>query len=273
MKKIETIKELQEIELDIVKYVDQICRENGLTYFLAYGTLIGAVRHKGFIPWDDDVDILMPREDYKKFCDILYRSDGKYKILCCEYDKDYMYAFGKVIDSRTLLIEQGTTSTYRMGVYIDVFPYDGIKGDVRKNILFLKSCAFLEKCRYFSTSPYKAIGHETWWKNILRIPFWVFLKGVNYRNIVKLLNHLIKKYPVKGAKWVGCLCAQEIEKELVPAAAVSKAVDMEFENVKLLCPAGYDRMLRTMYGDYMELPPVHKRISHHDFKAWWIEEE
>lgn len=272
MKKIETTKELQEIELEIMEYVDHICRENHLTYFLAYGTLIGAIRHKGFIPWDDDVDILMPREDYTKFCEILHKVQGRYKILCCEYDRDYMYAFGKVIDSQTLLIEQEVTSVYKMGVYIDVFPYDGIKGSVQRNVGFLKCCAFLEKCRYFSTFPYKAIQHEVWWKNVLRVPFWLFLKTVNYRNIVKLLNYFIKKYPVKGAKWVGCLCAQKIELELVPAAAVSKTVEMEFENRKFMCPVGYDKMLRTMYGDYMELPPVDKREPHHDFKAWWIED-
>ena len=221
---------------------------------------------------DDDIDILMPREDYKKFCDILHAEQGRYKILCCEYDKDYMYAFGKVVDSKTVLIEQKVTSPYKMGVYVDIFPYDGIKGSADDNRKFLKVCSFLEKCRYLSTFPYKSMRHEIWWKNIPRAPFWCLLKVVNYRNIVKVLNRLIKKYPVKGAQWVGCLCSQEPNKELVPAAAVSKTIEMDFEGEVFKVPVGYDRMLRNMYGDYMVLPPVEKQVSNHDFKAWWIEE-
>jgi len=271
-KEITEIKDLQKIELDILKFIDKLCRENHLKYVLAYGTLIGAIRHKGFIPWDDDVDILMPRKDYEKFCSIVHKEDGRYKIICCEYDKDYMYAFGKVFDSRTVLVEQNLTVENRMGVYVDVFPYDGIKGTVEENCNFLKLCMFLEKCRGFSIRPLASIKHQKWWKNIFRIPFCYLLKLINYRNITKVLNYFIKKYPVEGAEWVGCLCTPDVFQELMPVSVISRVIEVEFEDAKFYAPIGYDNILRRMYGDYMQLPSVEKRKSHHNFRAWWIEE-
>lgn len=273
MEEIKTIKELQQIELNILKYVDKLCRENGLTYFLAYGTLLGAVRHQGFIPWDDDIDILMPRDDYEILCNILHEKNGRYKILCSQYDKNYMYAFGKVIDSNTQLVEQEVTVPNLMGVYIDVFPYDGLRGNPEDNRIFLKACSLLEKCRYLSTFPYEAIKHVIWWRNIWRVPFWILLKAINYRTLVKVLNYLIKKYAVKNSHWVGCLCAQAIYKELVPEEVVAAGMTLKFEGTEFMVPIGYDTMLTKMYGDYMTLPPIEEREPHHDFKAWWIEEE
>lgn len=273
MKEIKSVKELQEIELDILKYIDVVCKENHLKYFLAYGTLIGAVRHKGFIPWDDDIDILMPRTDYKKLCHILHKEKGRYRILCCEYDKKYIYPFAKVVDSKTRLIEEDTTSEYDMGVYIDIFPYDGLRGSLEEHKVRLKMCSTLERLRVLSVLPYKATAHKVWWKNLLRIPFWLGLKLVGYRNIMKILNRLAQKDSVEHADWVGCLCAQAIYKELVPKEDVDELLDMEFEGKLFKVPKGYDRMLRTMYGDYMVLPPVEKQVSHHKFKAWWVEEK
>ena len=138
MQEIKTVEELQKIELEILKYIDKVCKENNLTYFLAYGTLIGAIRHKGFIPWDDDVDIQMPRDDYNKLCDILKEENGRYKLLDHKEGLGYIYPFAKVIDSNTRLIETGLTETVNMGVYIDIFPIDGTPNDFKKRKKYLK---------------------------------------------------------------------------------------------------------------------------------------
>lgn len=124
MRKID-INELKRIEINILDYVADFCNKNGITYYLDGGTLLGAIRHKGFIPWDDDIDIAMPRKDYDRFVHMCL-DDSRYKILSYETDEKYIYSFAKVVDSYTKLKEWGTAEYEQLGVYIDVFPIDAL---------------------------------------------------------------------------------------------------------------------------------------------------
>ena len=119
------LEELKKIELEILIYIDKVCKENGLRYSLCDGTLLGAVRHNGFIPWDDDIDIMMPRPDYDKFLDVLRHNENRFKILSSEQE-DYYYTFSKVVDSETMLDEYMYQPIADMGVYVDVFPLEGM---------------------------------------------------------------------------------------------------------------------------------------------------
>ena len=118
-----TLDEVKQVELEILEYVDKICKENNIQYSLAYGTMLGAVRHKGFIPWDDDIDILLKREEYEKLLRILYsKTDEKYQVFSLK-DEGYWYSYAKVTDTRTIIVEKNDRNMKEC-VYIDIFPID-----------------------------------------------------------------------------------------------------------------------------------------------------
>ncbi len=113
-----TIEDAKQIELEILDYIDTLCKKHNINYIINYGTLIGAVRHQGFIPWDDDIDLSMPREDYQRFINIFQKEKSKYKLLSLETDKNYFNNFIKITDSTTKIIDTRNTKTYESGVLL-----------------------------------------------------------------------------------------------------------------------------------------------------------
>jgi lipopolysaccharide cholinephosphotransferase len=131
MRKITDIKELREIQMGILDDVHRFCEEQGLRYSLSSGTLIGAVRHQGYIPWDDDIDIYMLRSDYERFLKSYHDQNGHYRVLNPKKEDHYYYTFAKVVDQRTKMVEKETEG-YEIGVYIDVFPVDYVPDDMKE---------------------------------------------------------------------------------------------------------------------------------------------
>ena len=124
-KEVLTDAEIKESVFDILSYFDKVCRDNGLPYSLAFGTMLGAVRHKGFIPWDDDVDVCLLREDYEKLLEILKNNeDDRFKVIDSKINDTYFYNVAKIVDTRTSLIEKKYKKIYGYGVYVDIFPLD-----------------------------------------------------------------------------------------------------------------------------------------------------
>lgn len=265
MRKID-INELKRVEINILDYVADFCNKNGITYYLDGGTLLGAIRHKGFIPWDDDIDIAMPRKDYDRFVHMCL-DDSRYKILSYETDEKYIYSFAKVVDSYTKLKEWGTAEYEQLGVYIDVFPIDALPDNGRKRRLLQKKVWHLRKMQAYSII--KNRGYEKLYFKLIK----KIAKIVGSRRWLYLINNNLHKYDMDKESY----CA-DIASALKRNICCNKNVFdtgrcTEFEGKMYNIPNNAEEYLSELYGDYMTLPPENERVSHHKFEAYYIYEE
>lgn len=252
-------KELKNIELEILQYVDSVCTENGLRYYLAYGTLIGAVRHKGFIPWDDDIDIFMPIEDYLKFIKI--PTIKKYKIMTWENTDGYFYPFAKVLDKDTTLIEKEDYPIDDLGVYIDVFPLIGIDENIVSRALKKLYVKFMmTEWRYSAIK--RASQQSSIIKRMLRFfPYKIARrKGAGYW--LKRIYKFQARNITEGKRIIGDISGSSSRN------FIGMNEKKLFEGKLYPVPKYYHELLKSYYGDYMVLPPKEKQISNHNFIAY-----
>lgn len=260
------LREMQEIELLILKYVHDICEENQLDYYMCGGTLLGAVRHKGFIPWDDDIDIFMFREDYMKLLEILRNTSHDLFEMMSFYDnKDYYYPFAKVTHKQTTLIETDVPKIDGLGIYIDIFPIDGLPNQEKSRKLYFKKILFYRRLLNYSIS-YKSQSKK---KEIMKYPIWLLLNGLGYKNILKLIDRMAMEYKVIDSNNVACSVAGENIEKKMPLEVFCKKIKMKFEDYEFYAPIGYTVHLSNLYGDYMKLPPKEKRVTHHNNICFW----
>ena len=273
-KEITDIEVVKKIEVNVLDTIVDFCDQHNLRYILAYGTLLGAVRHKGFIPWDDDIDILMPRKDYQKLVE-LWKDTEDYGLFEITRNDDYIYAFAKMYDKHTFMLERGIEVRCDMGIYVDIFPYDAVDHTYEQSKKFIKKCETLEKCRVYSLMPYSSILHEDARKNFGRKILWKILRKLGPSYFSKKLNALYPKYvdQFDTCENLGCLCTRDVSKELLPREVFDDVTELEFEGRMYKVPAKYDLMLTIKYGDYMQLPPMEERVFKHGFKAWECERD
>ncbi len=267
-----THEEQQKIMLDIMRDLHAFCEENGLEYFLDAGTLLGAVRHKGFIPWDNDMDVCMMRPTYDRFLKIV-AAKGNYinDHLIVELPEYTMYPFVKIGDTRTRLIEFPDTYPEECYVYIDVFPKDGIDSLTLKNRILCKKSSNFSLLHWFNkhSIPYWSTKKKGIKKIIAKVAK-VFVKDKNrpYRMQQKMIQKHNRKYPLEKCEYVTTLVNGEYYR-ISPRACFDERILLEFEGEQFYAPAGYDTWLRILYGDnYMELPPEEKRRIHNIEAEW-----
>lgn len=255
------VQELKQIQLGILDAVHEYCIKKGIRYFLSSGTLIGAVRHKGYIPWDDDIDLYMPREDYDRFIYQFKDDVHDLKVVSLETDSNYPQPFAKVIDTRTVLTEENCA--YELGVYIDIFPVDGVPSNKLKRKI--KSLLLFAVEMLISRKRNMARSKR---KNGIKQLCHMLMKPIRLQSFLALKDIIIRKlFPEKDAKQVvnyTYLGAGVISKD-----AISQSVDIEFEGKKYKTMVGYEEYLSQTYGDYMKLPPIEQQVSNHVFKAYW----
>ena len=262
MKKTINVEELKQIQLDILNFVDGYCKKNNLKYYLAYGTLLGAVRHKGYIPWDDDIDILMFREDYEKF--VTTFKDERYKVFATEVNDKYPYPFAKVGDTTTYF-EEEIKDVIDTGVNIDVFPLDYLPEDKVK--IVTKKRDFLQKIWIAKRLP--RLKRRGFVKNSILALSQFVLSIISVHKIVASLERNAQLAAIRGGKKLCGNLVYGAGIDVYPISDYDKSVNIEFEGKFYPCPHNYDDVLTIMYGDYLQLPPKDKQVSHHHFVAYW----
>ena len=265
--------DLQKKQLDILKAFIKVCEKHGLRYFAVGGTALGAVRHQGFIPWDDDIDVGMPVEDYEKFIELQSEFEGTpYFIQTWKSDPHYIYSFAKVRDSSTTFIEN-FYKNHRInhGVWIDVFPVSGISDqylDKNKCKPFLKKFVRQINLSYLGAMT-RHVRKNMFFKdiglNIVAGLFYIF--NVNhYRQ--KKMDKMFKKYPLEKATLAGNFHFFWTKKvEGVDPKIFLDTIDMPFEDAHIAVMRRYDEYLTCLYGDYMTPPPEKDREGHHHYSG------
>ena len=251
-----TLREIQLMGLEILKDVHRFCVETGIKYSLLDGSMLGAVRHQGFIPWDDDVDVIMPRPDYERFCRT-YQSDS-YRLTI---------AFARVYDDkRTVMKTKLPWCTGDVGVWIDIFPADGALDDIgqhrryytKNRQYWLKSCRSRE-WEYVPYQYFKTIPLMSNFKNYVRT--WMCKFGVTHYYIRQMIKRG-RAIPFGSTHyWTQMMCMGDNSQEHNRMETFAECSLMPFEDTQVYVMNGYDEVLRGKFNDYMQLPPVEKRVG------------
>ena len=266
MRKIEA-DEIQKYLLGIVTAFDEFARENGITYYLSGGTLIGAVRHSGFIPWDDDIDIMMPRKDYDKL--LATFTHDIYKLADCDSNEKYGSSYARMWDSRTKR-DWGNLNNIDMGVYIDIMPMDGYPNSLL--LSKIRECRLMLLRRLRASALKKEVP-----KNAKLRSLKVLYKKLNHKtanDYARKINRIGRKNDFDTSEYVGVQSAtHNTFKERNPRSIFDNTVYFKFENLMLPAPEGYDVYLRHIFGDYMQLPPEEQRVRRHAQDIYVIDEQ
>ena len=233
--------------LDIVKDVDKICRENDIDYYILYGSALGAIRHQGFIPWDDDFDIGMTFDNYVKFLEICEKKldKNKYYVQTPEKEKNYYLSFSKIRDIRTTLIEEGNENIDIVrSVYIDVFPLVGIPNNKIKERILKINRAFMLSANM------NVINNK-----FLRCIFDIILKIFGRRKILKYTTKRCFKYNTNDCEyWCSIADGDGYIQNKIKREIYGKPKYVKFEDIMLPVPENTDKYLKNIYGDYMKIP-------------------
>lgn len=263
-------KKWNDILIGCLRKLMEICKEHNLTYFCLGGTVIGAVRHGGMIPWDDDIDIAMPRPDYDRFLQLCKSIDlGHYELATPEM-KGYPFFFAKFCDKNTSLIElENVPCLY--GIYIDIFPIDGTAPDRTEATRLMrkfKRCsnkidatiAHLSLREYLSL----ALQPKHWGRMAFQTAAFLFGRETIRKRLINKLNAIASAHDFSTAVNIANYGGAWAEKEIHPKEWILPLTQKSFEGIDVNIPGNYHDYLTQMYGDYMQLPPIEKRISHHN---------
>lgn len=262
MKEINTT-ELKQLQLNILNDISQFCDSHHLRYYMAFGSLLGTVRHNGFIPWDDDVDIMMPRPDYEKFIKT-YNTEKSSVFLQLLYpgiSKKYYTTFAKVHDTRTRYQEKLCKETI-YGVFVDVFPLDAYTNTFcyKMDLLLLRLASFKHKIAHNKSGMIK---------NMVKLLIKLMMLPVPANLFLNMANWLRRRGNFEDSSMVYSNAGIT---KLLPKVLLERSELHDFESLKVRIPSGYDKLLNIWYGDYLKMPPENERTLRHDAIIWWKEE-
>ena len=264
MKKI-NMDEYKHILLGILIKIDQICRDENIPYVIFYGTLLGAVRHKGFIPWDDDIDIAVPREHFSRLQNAINAVSKDYNInfIFLSTNPDTIYSGGKICDTTTTLNESTFKPVTGYGAFIDVFPFDNFSENRIIRSVDFHYCRMLHKLEMHSSMvDYEKTDSAI--RNILRSAAYRVTRPIKTQ---KLLNYMInhfQKFNKKKTQFIGL----PYERFSFDRTIFDNPIELEFEGHMFKAPRDYDAVLKERYGDYMTLPPESARVNKHTLNCY-----
>lgn len=257
-------KEVKKIQMEILQNVHDFCVENDINYTLTFGTLLGAIRHRGYIPWDDDIDIAMPYPDYQKFIKLYNLNNQHYKVIDVENDKKFPYIMAKIEKNNTLIKEPNVD--YDFGINIDLFPIYGMPNSLEKQEKHFNKIKRLQKLLRFKFIKYNK--DRAWYKNFFVMIIRLIIKPFNFYTLRKL----IRKYPYDKVKNVKITSFEMKKLSVFPKEYFEQKIKIGFEGQEYYIPLMYENILNSIYGNYMEFPPKEKQISHHCYDAYIVEE-
>ena len=261
-----TINELKGFQLEILAFIHQLCQQHAIKYSLGYGTLLGAIRHNGYIPWDDDIDIIMSRPEYTRFREIINSENEHYNLLSILDHPFYPYLFSKVELKNTFIDEHSFYSTpIEIGINIDIFIYEGTPNDPKLRTKYIDRLKFFRKIytivynlKYLKLSKKRSIV-----KNFILFFFKIILYPVNSFNILKKLYKYMSKYNYNESDIVMSFEDFNVI-DLYFKNSLEKTKLINFEGYSFMAFENYDVHLSKQYGEYMKIPPIEDRVSHGD---------
>ena len=268
-----SLRDIQIESLNILKRIDEICRKEGINYYLAYGTLIGAVRHNGIIPWDDDIDIMMPRPDYDRLERYFIQNKDellRLRIFSPNEDEKYPYMINR-ISNCDYIVDTENEESYGLGVFIDIYPLDAMGNSLREaEKMKSKGCRYASMC-FLSTRLKLVMGTtKTSIKRALKIPAYYLARMLGKDYFFERLRQLAKQQDYESANYVGCLvwAADDGRKGVFKKEWFGNGQLHEFEGMMFMIPDNYDCILKRLYGDYMTPPPSDECIGHHFYRVY-----
>lgn len=251
---------------DMLKVFHDFCMEHSLRYYAIGGTALGAARHHGFIPWDDDIDVGMPRNDYEKMINIFNRDNNNKRYLLespSATDSNYYYPYSKLYDTQSTLIEN-VRYKLRRGLYIDIFPLDGAGKFECEGLKILKSTIIPLKIRAIMLCDTKRITNFNVYMRLKL--FQAFLDPIiKINSLMNKIDASCKRLNYNESVYVANFMGLRKEKEIIRKEILGNPTLYPFENIMICCPEKIDEYLSCLYGDWKSPPPPNEQITHHDY--------
>ncbi len=269
-----TDEQLKQVEQSVLDRFAALCLRQGWRYTLIGGTLLGAVRHKGFIPWDDDIDVAMPRTDYDKLVAYCRENKPPFGYVFHETDKTWTSLAGKIYDEDTVIVDTVVNRfDSKCGVFVDVFPIDGMGNSKEEAEKTMKKSRFnRELLNAISWKKFSKSKTHGWIYEPFRFAFYLLSRCANPQKTIRKIEKTFRKYDFETSAYVGIVCGSYRNREIFPRSVYDKYAALPFEDTEYAAIEQATTYLSQIYGNYMALPPEEKRVSHHTFTAYRLEE-